>query len=98
MPCMVCPSCGRQHENTMGKCPFCSPKAALMKRQKQRGSEAIDSWIFFCEDCGEEIKDFTMVKGPFGMRPDSKHSCRDKPSPKKSLAQGTRIDHLSMVC
>lgn len=35
---MICKNCGREHENTRGKCPFCQPHR-LRKRRKQDSAE-----------------------------------------------------------
>jgi len=74
---MVCPDCGREHENLKGKCPFCSTKPEIIKRQTERPSHTIGGGEkFICEDCGQEItkwKDDEMAVGVPIQIPD--HVC-----------------------
>src|SRR5438477_6129118 len=51
---MECPNCGLTHENVFGKCPFCSEKPGLRKRQTERPAD-IDGSVWECE-CGQQFE------------------------------------------
>lgn len=51
---MICSNCGRGHENSRGRCPFCSDKTVTIKKQREKPQEAIGG-IFNCTKCGDEI-------------------------------------------
>jgi len=56
---MTCPDCGCEHENSKGKCPFCSTERPLIQRQRERPSPTLGGGEkFLCAECGQEIKDW----------------------------------------
>jgi DNA-directed RNA polymerase subunit M/transcription elongation factor TFIIS len=59
---MRCATCGREHENVLGKCPFCTTPAAIVKRQRQRAADISGGYIFECKGCGQEVKEWKTVK------------------------------------
>ncbi len=36
---MVCPNCGREHQNAKGQCPFCHVPHRMAKRYKRDAAE-----------------------------------------------------------
>jgi hypothetical protein len=57
---MICPNpeCGRVYESVTGKCPHCSTKPQLAKRQKERPDPSgvyIGSDNDTCPDCGQLV-------------------------------------------
>lgn len=84
---MICPSCGKYHENSQGKCPFCSVSTGVTKRQRERPAETLGS-IFECRNCGQEITKWKTVKvyyygssGPFFEDEIPDHVCPGEPKP-----------------
>ena len=77
MVIMLCPQCGRQHENPKGHCPFCTPKGRLTSRNKERPSEIEGPYTFVCEACGLEVE-ITYENSGFGMHANFNHSCAKK--------------------
>lgn len=79
---MICSNCGRWHENERGKCPFCTPKREIIRRQKERPSSIEGGWIIKCEECGEEIKDWKWADTWIYRGPVPIHDCPQKKRPK----------------
>lgn len=56
---MKCSKCGREHQNDRGKCPFCSDKAELQKKQKQKANDSefttFKNVIGTCPKRGQEV-------------------------------------------
>ncbi len=59
---MICPRCGRQHENAKGRCPFCLQRTSLSKKQKERPAESAGRTSFECTECGDEVRFVSLKK------------------------------------
>jgi hypothetical protein len=54
---MICPQCGRQHQNVNGKCPFHTSKPTIIKRQREKPAKIeSDGSYYVCQNCHQQIE------------------------------------------